>query len=76
MNKIKKIAGLIWMALGPLSVYYLVKTAVAEIAKKPLMDTKIQWVAFVVIMLPIAVGLVLFGYYAWIGEYEDQASAS
>ena len=64
------------MALGPLSVYYLVKTAVAEIAKKPLMDTKIQWVAFVVIMLPIAVGLVLFGYYAWIGEYEDQASAS
>ena len=76
MNKIKKIAGLIWMALGPLSVYYLIKTAVAEIAKKPLMDTKIQWVAFVVIMLPIAVGLVIFGYYAWIGEYEDQASAS
>lgn len=63
------------MALGPLSVYYLIKTAVAEIAKKPLMDTKIQWVAFVVIMLPIAVSLVIFGYYAWIGEYEDKASA-
>ena len=26
MNAIKKYAGLIWMLLGPLAIYYLVKT--------------------------------------------------
>ena len=40
MNSIKKIAGVIWILLGPLDVYYLIKTAAAEIAKKPVIDTK------------------------------------
>jgi hypothetical protein len=74
MDKIKRIIGLLWMALGPLSIYYLIKTALAEIAKKPLVETKIQWVAFVIIMIPIAVGIVIFGYYALRGEYESPAS--
>ena len=70
MNQLKRLAGIIWILLGPLAVYYLVKTAAAEIAKKPLIDTKIQWSVFVVVFIPIAIGMVIFGYYAFKGEYD------
>ncbi|MES1219415.1 MAG: DUF6814 family protein [Bacteroidota bacterium] len=69
MNTIKKFAGIIWIIAGPLAIYYLVKTATVEIAKKPTIDTKIQWGVFVGVFIPIAVGLVIFGYYALQGEY-------
>ena len=70
MNKLKRILGLVWMAMGPLAVYYLVKTAASEISKKPLIDTKIQWGVFVIVFIPIASGIVIFGWYALKGEYD------
>ena len=70
MNKLKRIAGIVWMALGPVSMFFLIKTAAEEIARKPLLDTKIQWGIFVLIFLPIAAGMVVFGYYALKGEYD------
>ena len=70
MNAIKKYLGLVWMLLGPVGVFYLIKTAASEIARKPLIDTKIQWAVFIIVFIPIAIGLVIFGYYAWKGEYE------
>lgn len=70
MNQIKRFAGVIWMLLGPLAVFYLIRTAAAEIVKKPLLDTKIQWGVFVVVFIPIAIGMVIFGYYAFKGEYD------
>ena len=76
MNTIKKIAGIIWVLLGPVAIYYLIKTASEEISKKPVMDTKIQWVVFVVIFIPIAVGLMIFGWYALKGEYEHLPETS
>ncbi|HTI11149.1 MAG TPA: hypothetical protein VL832_21405 [Puia sp.] len=71
MNTIKRALGIVWIILGPLILFYLVKTAAAEIAKKPVLDTRIQWGVFIVIFIPIAIGLVLFGYYALKGEYEE-----
>ncbi|HVU98851.1 MAG TPA: hypothetical protein VHE34_26695 [Puia sp.] len=70
MNLLKKALGFVWIALGPLILIYLIKTGVAEIAKKPGIDAKIQWGVFIVIFIPIAVGIVLFGYYALKGEYD------
>lgn len=69
MNIIKRILGIVWIALGPLVLFYLIRTGAAEIAKKPDTNTKIQWGVFIGIFIPIAVGLVLFGYYAVKGEY-------
>jgi hypothetical protein len=69
MNTIKKLAGILWIVAGPLAIFYLVKTAATEIAKKPVIDTKIQWGVFIGIFLPIAIGFVIFGYYALKGEY-------
>lgn len=70
MNQLKRIAGVIWLLLGPLAVFYLIKTAAAEIAKKPVMDTRIQWGVFVIIFIPIAIGITIFGWYALKGEYD------
>jgi len=61
---------MVWIAIAPIAVFWLVKTALSEIEKKPVIDTSIQWGVFVLIFLPIAFGLVIFGYYAWKGEYE------
>jgi len=76
MNTIKKFLGIIWILLGPVAVYYLVKTAASEIAKKPVIDTKIQWAVFIVVFLPIAIGMVIFGYYALKGEYDHLPESS
>jgi purine-cytosine permease-like protein len=71
MNRIKKIAGIFWMALGPLAIYYLLSTASSEIVKKPSLETKIQWGVFVGVFIPIAIGIMIFGYYVLKGDYED-----
>jgi hypothetical protein len=70
MNTLKRWMGVIWILLGPIAIYYLITTAASEIAKKPVINTKIQWGVFVVIFIPIAIGLVIFGYYALKGEYD------
>jgi len=76
MNLLKRIAGVVWMILGPLAVYYLIKTAANEIAKKPVIDTKIQWAVFVVVFIPIALGMIIFGYYALRGDYDHLPESS
>ncbi len=69
MNQIKKLAGIIWLLLGPASIYFIVRAALHEIVTKPGVDTVIQWGVFVVIFIPIAIGMSIFGYYALKGEY-------
>jgi hypothetical protein len=76
MNAVKRYLGIVWMLLGPAGIVYLVVTAVAEIGRKPVMDTKIQWAVFVGIFVPIAIGMVIFGWYAFHGEYEKLPASS
>ncbi|WP_132052422.1 DUF6814 family protein [Pseudocnuella soli] len=76
MDQIKRYAGIVWMLLGPVAMFYLIKTAASEIAAKPVIDTKIQWGVFVIVFLPIAVGMIIFGYYAWKGEYDHLPESS
>lgn len=60
------------MLLEPVAVFYLIKTAANEIAKKSVIDTKIQWGVFVVVFISIAVGLMIFGYYLFKGTHDEQ----
>ena len=76
MNTLKRYAGLLWIIMGPLAIFYLIKTAAEEIAKHPVIDTKIQWIVFVVIFIPIAIGLMIFGWYALKGEYDKLPESS
>jgi len=71
MNLLKRVLGIIWIFLGPVVLFWLIRTGAAEIAKNPAANTKIQWSVFIVIFIPIVIGLVLFGYYSLKGEYDD-----
>jgi len=70
MNVLKRIAGILWIVAGPLAIYYIVRTAIEEINKKPVIDTKIQWAVFVIVFIPIAIGIIIFGVYALKGQYD------
>ena len=76
MNALKRITGILWIAAGPLAIYYLVRTAINEINKKPVIDTKIQWAVFVIVFIPIAVGIIIFGFFAIKGEYDHLPDSS
>lgn len=76
MNKLKRFAGVLWMISGPLAIYYLITTGMSEINKKPVIDTKIQWGVFVIVFIPVAIGIIIFGYYAIKGEYDHLPGSS
>jgi len=76
MNALKRIAGILWIIAGPLAIYYLARTAISEINKKPVIDTKIQWAVFVIVFIPIAIGIIIFGFYAIKGEYDQLPGSS
>jgi purine-cytosine permease-like protein len=76
MNTIKKYAGIIWIIAGPVAIYFLMKTALSEIAKNPVIGTKVQWIVFITIFTPIAIGLMLFGWYALKNEYQQLPESS
>ncbi|MCA6461629.1 MAG: hypothetical protein IM571_02200 [Chitinophagaceae bacterium] len=70
MNLVKRYAGILWIALGPVAMYFLLRTAAAEIHEKPVADTWIQWGIFTLVALPIAAGMVFFGILALRGAYD------
>ncbi|MCC6542285.1 MAG: hypothetical protein IT225_08705 [Flavobacteriales bacterium] len=70
MDRLKRYAGIVWMGLGPLALIALSRTAWAEIGRDPSMDRLIQWGVFVAVAIPIAAGLMIFGYYAFNGAYD------
>ena len=78
MNKLKKALGLFWMLLGPASVIFLFmqayqKTGLAATGADKT-NTALQWGIILFIFIPISAGLVIFGYYAMKGEYDQLPS--
>ena len=74
MDALKRLAGFVWIALAATSIYLLISRASLEIGeaaagKRPLLDTRMFWYIIVPIFSPILLGLGLFGWYAWRGEY-------
>jgi hypothetical protein len=73
MNSLKRISGIIWMVLGVLAIYLLVRQAGIEFGKNPALDTRIFWYTIIPVFSPIMIGLCLFGYYCLKGEYDRLA---
>ncbi len=72
MNNIKKLLGLVWIALGLYAGYELFGRYGGNLGSAK-MDDKIQAIVFVFVLLPIIVGaLVRFGLYALQGEYDEK----
>jgi len=72
MNSIKKILGIIWLLLAPVVIFFLVSGAITHIdpAGKKDINNPVIWIIIILIFTPIAIGLMIFGWYALKGEYE------
>ena len=71
MNSIRKLLGFVWILLGPAAVLFLLYEAYNKISEKPTQDVYLPWIIIIIIFTPIAFGLVIFGYYAIKGEYDE-----
>ena len=78
MNALKKILGMVWLVLAPAVIFFLVNGAVTHIdpAGKKDINNPIIWVIIIAIFTPIAIGLMIFGWYAIKGEYNKLPSDS
>jgi len=78
MNTIKKILGIAWLLLAPLVIYLLLSHAITHIdpAGKKDINNPIIWIIIIAIFTPVAIGLMIFGWYAFRGEYDQLPSDS
>jgi hypothetical protein len=72
MNTLKRFLGIIWLVLAPVVIYFLVSGAITHIdpAGKKDINNPVIWVIIIAIFTPIAIGLMIFGWYAFRGEYD------
>jgi hypothetical protein len=75
MSNIKRLLGIFWMLLGPAIIFFLFVQAIEKITSAiegiDRMNTTLQWAIIILIFIPICAGLVIFGFYAWKGEYDQ-----
>lgn len=66
------------MIAGPLVMTVLVIGAIQNIDLSGHADIQkpIPWIIIIAVFMPIAIGLMVFGWYAWKGEYERLAERS
>ena len=78
MNIVKKYLGLVWLLLAPAVIYFLVDGAIIHIdpeGKKDI-NNPVIWVIIITIFTPIAIGLMIFGWYAFKGAYDHLPESS
>jgi len=78
MNLIKKILGIVWFLLGPAVIYFLIAGAVQNIDPSGNKDINnpVIWIIIIAIFVPIAIGLMIFGWYALKDEYKKLPHSS
>ena len=78
MNMLKKYLGIIWLLLGPAFVFFLVRGAIINIdpSQSKEIHNPVVWIIIITIFTPIAIGLMIFGWYALNGEYERLPESS
>lgn len=71
MNVLKKLLGIIWLISGPVVIYFLISNAIKNIGAGGTKDINnpVIWIIIIAIFLPIAIGLMIFGWYALKNEY-------
>ena len=78
MNSLKKYLGIVWFLLGPAVIYFLIYGAITYIdpvGKKDI-NNPVIWIIIIAIFTPIAIGLMIFGWYAFRGEYDHLPTES
>ena len=76
MDKLKRYLGILWMCLGPVLFIMLLISAINNINgnAKGDISNPIPWIIILAIFLPIAVGISIFGWYAFNGNYDKSTT--
>lgn len=73
MNQLKRILGLLWIIIGIASIALLIYSAATNIhTAKGDIGKPLPWLIIIVVFTPVAIGLVIFGYYSLKGEYDGE----
>ena len=74
MNALKKYLGIIWMLLAIAAAYFIIHAAFVNIKSDGKLDINkpLPWIIIITIFTPIAIGLMIFGWYAWKGEFDGE----
>ena len=78
MDLIKRILGYLWILIGIAAIVILVVGAFKNIDLHGNADINkpIPWIIIITIFTPIAIGLIIFGWYALKGEYNKLPTSS
>ena len=78
MTLLKRYLGVIWLLPGPVFIFFLVYGAILNIDPEGKKDINkpIIWIIIISIFTPIAIGLMIFGWYAFNGEYDHLPESS
>ncbi|MBC5863779.1 hypothetical protein KBJ98_14175 [Flavobacterium sp. F-328] len=72
MNSIKKILGFVWILLALATAYYCVDIFGGKLSSGKQDDLVFGIIIFFILLPLIVAGLVTFGYYSIMGDYDDQ----
>jgi hypothetical protein len=75
MGIIKKVVGFLCMLLAPTAAWLLTSEGLKKIAAALPADktnATTQWSILILIFLPVMAGLLIFGWYAVQGEFEEE----
>lgn len=72
MKQLKRFLGLLWIVVALAALVFLIAGAVQNIDAQGKTDISrpLPWIIIIFIFTPIAIGMMIFGWYAWKGEYD------
>ena len=78
MTALKRYFGLLLLLLAPVLLSGLVKGALSNIDRTGTkeINNPLIWIIIIIIFAPVALGLVIFGWYAFRGEYDHLPHSS
>lgn len=72
MKRVKRLSGILWIIIAVVSIAVLLLGAYRNIDVDGTTDISkpLPWIIIIAIFTPIAIGMGIFGWYAFKGEYE------
>lgn len=73
MDPVRKVFGFIWMVSAISLAILLPYFAIARLSSSQAsQEDYVFWIVIVTIFIPIIIGFILFGFYAFKGEYNNK----
>jgi cytochrome bd-type quinol oxidase subunit 2 len=75
MKSIKRYLGIVWILAAPVLVAFMVWQAYEKIsasAAAAKTNAFLQWLIIILVFIPICIGFIIFGWYAFRGEYDEE----